>query len=440
MTMIHRALLIRRLRRGLALAAALAPLALAGCGKSATPTQPTPLPPLRGVVLLTATFDTLTAGASVQMVAVALDSATGDTLRDLALTWRTNDASVATVSTTGLVTGRAEGNARIIVSGNDRADTAFVFVRPAQSGWIVVSNSQATEDLNGVFFLSSGRTGWVVGNGGVILKSSDAGTTWSRQTPSLFNLHGVYFSGATGYAVGASGAILKSDDLGKTWARLIVSEAGGRTLRDVFLTDTSHVFIVGDFGLLLTGTVDGTGRLTWKAFPTSIVTPLNSIAFAGSSTGWVVGDAGIVFGTRDGGVSWYRVPPAEVGTSVNLSGVTRRVQPSKLGDAGAVAVGQNGTVARAVTTQDSLAWDVRNAGGNYQLTGVSLPIGQTVFATGANLGQGAVLRSDNGGATWSVQDTRAAAALNDLIFVDVLRGWAVGDNGTIRHTATGGLP
>jgi len=61
------------------------------------------------------------------------------------------------------------------------------------------------------------------------------------------------------------------------------------------------------------------------------------------------------------------------------------------------------------------------------------------FAVGANVA-GAVLRSDDGGASWDAQAANTAAHLNDVFFLDFGRGWAVGDNGTIIHTVTGGLP
>src|SRR5262249_15142033 len=153
-------------------------------------------------------------------VAVGVDSASGDTLHGLGFTWSTNDPSVATVSGSGLVTGMSEGSARIVASGGGRADTVQLFVRPASAGWILVANTQTTQDLHGVFFLSSGRTGWAVGNGGTILKSSDAGASWTRQTPTTFNLLGVHFSGSTGYAIGANGTILRSTDLGASWTKL----------------------------------------------------------------------------------------------------------------------------------------------------------------------------------------------------------------------------
>jgi photosystem II stability/assembly factor-like uncharacterized protein len=300
-----------------------------------------------------------------------------------------------------------------------------------------VSNTQATEDLHGVFFLSSGRTGWAVGNGGVILKSSDAGATWSRQVPTTFNLFGVAFSGTTGFAVGANGTVLKSVDLGAHWSPVVVPQAASATLHDVAMLDALRVRMVGTFGVLV---VSDDGGATWTKITTGTTSALNSIAFSGSD-GWVVGDLGTTFGTHDGGASWYRVSAGEIPTGNRLLGVSRRSQPATLDASGAVAVGVNGTVIRAATTADSLAWVLENAGASFDLNAVSFPLGQVVFAVGSNSGVGAVVASNDGGVTWNVPQTSPASTqLNDVFFVDALRGWAVGNSGRIRHTASGGQP
>src|SRR5258706_2248322 len=206
--------LLRRPAGLVAVAVLAAPLMIAGCSNMSHTTQPIVVPPLSAVVVEGPDHDTLAIGAKLQLIAVGVDSASGDTLRGLPLGWSSTDLSVATVTSNGQVLGLSEGSARIIASGSGKSDTVSLFVRPAARGWITVSNTQATEDLHGVFFLSSGRTGWVVGNGGVILKSSDAGATWSRQTPTTFNLSAVAVSGSPRVSVGASHTGLKAPNLG----------------------------------------------------------------------------------------------------------------------------------------------------------------------------------------------------------------------------------
>ena len=50
------------------------------------------------------------------------------------------------------------------------------------------------------------------------------------------------------------------------------------------------------------------------------------------------------------------------------------------------------------------------------------------------------MATTDGGVNWAPQTTSPAFMLNGVRFVDSLRGWAVGNNGTILHTVTGGQP
>lgn len=64
------------------------------------------------------------------------------------------------------------------------------------------------------------KTGWAVGNTGVILSTTDAGKTWTPQesgTTEMFN--SVYFANkTTGWAVGNKGVNLSTTDAGNTWS------------------------------------------------------------------------------------------------------------------------------------------------------------------------------------------------------------------------------
>src|SRR6266513_3578652 len=73
--------------------------------------------------------------------------------------------------------------------------------------WFPVS-SGTTNNLNGSYLLGSG-TGFIVGDAGTILKTTDAGATWAPLTSgTTTTLHGVYFFGPNeGVAVGDQGLI-----------------------------------------------------------------------------------------------------------------------------------------------------------------------------------------------------------------------------------------
>src|SRR5438876_12203908 len=83
--------------------------------------------------------------------------------------------------------------------------------------WFPVS-SGTTNNLNGAYLLGSG-TGFIVGEAGTILKTTDLGATWAPLTSgTTTTLHGVYlFDPNEGVAVGEQGLILRTTDGGAIW-------------------------------------------------------------------------------------------------------------------------------------------------------------------------------------------------------------------------------
>jgi photosystem II stability/assembly factor-like uncharacterized protein len=401
-------------------AACLALALLAGCDSDQT-TAPVPAPPLSKVVV-SPDADTLQVSQTRQFIAQAYD--TLNAIISAPFTWTSSNTAVFTVNTSGIVTARAEGAADLVVSSGGKSDTAKVFVYP-DTGWVL--QPAGGSNLNGVFFLPDGRTGWAVGDGGRIVATTDAGATWNTQIGfTSNNLNAVWFTSASeGWAVGDANTLLKYTN--GTWARITVSI--GVPLNDVCFATPDTGWIAGDNGTIAR-TVNGGDTWIKTNLPSSFA--FHSIAFAGTKDGWAVGDGGTVAGTHDRGLTWFITPSL---TAQPLKAVWR------LDAATAIAVGATGTVLRTVTTPDSVAWQlvVPSAGAANQLEGV-WGVGPTlVYAVGYNAGLGGtILRSDDGGATWETQASRTSNRLNDVHFVDAQRGWAVGDGGVIVHTARGG--
>ena len=75
---------------------------------------------------------------------------------------------------------------------------------PASAQWTVEYQRGNSDTNRGVAFPSA-SIGYIVGDGGLILKSTDAGITWVQQTSNTTNtLYGVFFKSDTeGWASGA---------------------------------------------------------------------------------------------------------------------------------------------------------------------------------------------------------------------------------------------
>jgi len=117
-------------------------------GKSGTSTISVTLVPV-STVTLTPKNDTLSVGAQAQLNATLKDSA-GNVLTGRTITWGTSSSSVATVTSSGMVTGVAGGSATITATSDGKAGTSAVVVdAPAppppenHSGWYVAPNGSS---------------------------------------------------------------------------------------------------------------------------------------------------------------------------------------------------------------------------------------------------------------------------------------------------------
>ncbi len=112
---------------------------------------------------------------------------------------------------------------------------------------------------------------------------------------------------ARGWLVGDGGLVLATSDLGKSWQ----TPEGDipATLRDQFdfaalAVQGEHCWIAGSPGSRVLHSADG-GR-SWTAQNTAHTLPIHGLAFVDARTGWAVGDLGTILATTDGGQSWHK--------------------------------------------------------------------------------------------------------------------------------------
>ena len=110
--------------------------------------------------------------------------------------------------------------------------------------------------LFGVAFVDENR-GWAVGLEQVMLHTKDGGATWQKQdVPArsgfVLALYDVAVAGQVGWAIGDSGFLLRSKDAGESWERVdLPIQLAANWLRGIELTPTGTGFIVGADGLMM---------------------------------------------------------------------------------------------------------------------------------------------------------------------------------------------
>lgn len=171
----------------------------------------------------------------------------------------------------------------------------------SKGGVYRIENGAATQIASGVTGVLLGvdmrvARGWIVGVGGIILRSTNTGKTWSQVAvpanlpPNSNSFRDVFFvNTVTGWIVGDNGVILKSNDTGNTWTPQ--NSPTTEELQEVWFLNIQEGYIVGANGTLL-HTSDG--GLNWFVEPVGVNNSLFGIAGASAETLWLAGANGTI--------------------------------------------------------------------------------------------------------------------------------------------------
>ncbi len=269
------------------------------------------------------------------------------------------------------------------------------------------------------------NSGIAAGEHGLIMQTRDAGKTWSQKVSGVtHHIMSVAFSGQDLWAVTANGHILQSMDNGNTWQQ---SASGLQSsLNEITFINPDTAYIAGNQGRILRTFDKGK---QWTLLSSGTALNLNGITFSTPSIGYAVGQEGIVLKTLDGGNTW----------SLQSSGVDselRKIAVSPLNIQIITIVGEAATALRSTNSANTFGKANLGATNSRNLSSVAyIPGSNQVFASGQD---GYLIRSTNGGATYSQLLAGVRNNFTSLEFKSDRAGLIAGEKGQFFLTANGG--
>ena len=307
--------------------------------------------------------------------------------------------------------------------------------------WERVNLMNYLPPLKSVKFINN-RIGYIVGEGGTILKNSVPDTNWIELTnSSRFSFKSVFFQNANlGWATGGlssnsypdysyRGKILKSTDGGTNW---VCKFDTNYYFQSLYFINADTGWAVGNYEdstwkSIICKTIDGGEN--WDITPYIFNYKIKSIYFQDYYSGWVVGWDGAIYKSSDGGILWVKI---NVPTSQDLTDIQFTDQQTGYS---VITFDQGYTNGRFIKTTDG--------GQNWNLFETGFSSLNSMFFINGNLGWsvggfGKIIKSTNGDVSWISKNSPTGRDLNDVFFINHYIGWIVGDKGQILKTYNGG--
>lgn len=276
-----------------------------------------------------------------------------------------------------------------------------------------------------------------------------------------------------GWVAGEQGAILKTTNGGETWLQQFSRPAN--SIRDLFMLDSRFGWAVttqlpdtaGWYGTLLLKTTNGGDEWSTSQFPQRF---FYTITFLDSLNGWMGGETGSIFHSVDGGVNWFEAATDStvfshwavrnlkfnspqygmaVGGKFDVAGVVWRttdggqhwasygVGPEPLNgihfidSTNVICVGGDLDYGAGMvrTTDAGTSWDYTYLG--FFGEGTSLAFRSKAEAWSTLGFTGTIMCTQDTGHTWMEMFTPDSTAVYDVVFPDSLHGFMVGNDGTV---------
>ena len=294
------------------------------------------------------------------------------------------------------------------------------------------TQSPTAQNLQKIVF-SDSLNGWAVGDSGIIIHTSDAGNSWNIQNSDInLNIHSVTFPNKNiGWALSWTLAppygtiILKTLDGGNSWKNEIFN-GQDVFLNSIYFIDSLHGWIGSNLSGILY-TTDG-GQIWNQAVVDSFSGfPIYNFVFTNKDIGFASGGStdfmGVIYKTIDGGKNW-------TGKSVAADPIQKLYF---LDSINIVGIGGDLEFGAGFTKSINAGADWVYKTLNIYGTGLGLSFRTAAEAWVPIKGgfYGRFIVTNDTGNTWNEYTAPDSLFISDIVFIDSLRGYSVGLNGTI---------
>ncbi|MBE0572478.1 MAG: T9SS type A sorting domain-containing protein [Ignavibacteriaceae bacterium] len=304
----------------------------------------------------------------------------------------------------------------------------FILSITSSAQWEWRNPLPQANSLKKIFFTDS-STGWVVGDKGTFVKTTDGSEWRAIYFDSIrANIKSISFINKNfGWAVSGldgntqEGRVFKTSDAGQSWSQIYFFN---KILYDVKFISENIGWVVG-FGII-SKTTDG--GISWNDQMLDPTAKFYSCFFQNSLRGWATGYSGTeVYHTGDGGLTWVKQNLDSAATYFSIS----------------FADSMNGWIAGNSVSNSASLFKTIDGGSNwfeYPLVNPGLTSITFISSSSGWISDraGNILKTTDGGNNW-VTASGLGSYINNIFFIDTLTGWLIHSSGAIRKTIDGGF-
>ena len=355
-----------------------------------------------------------------------------------------------------------------VIAISARAEEKFLLQNPRQT----TTSITAIDNVDSL-------TAIAVGYAGLVLRTTDAGTTWAQMNSvsgASFNCIDVYDS-TLAVAAGLGGKIFRSTDKGQSWSAAVTPVT--IPIAAIAMGSRRTGVAIANSPFTILRTTDGGQNWTQStSIPAQFQVLISGVSMADSAVGIIVGNDGTIYRSIDSGATWVVLDASScptctgflewyvgvdmeaspIGFAAPLQGfsiikTTNRgllwtkvdsiqtscysIKASHDGQT-VMAVGTYGR--SALSTDGGTTWQHIMIPGvppstQYYYGDLAVMSHSTIIAVGDN---GVIARTTNAGATFELVSGLTGALITSIATTPAGRGFAGSANGDLLHTTNGG--